>query len=1036
MKRSTTFRRWCSILAVAVSVAGLAEVTAAPAQAATAVRPTAHHAKATHRAAPREAGGAAQPNAIVCSATVSLGTTSACDLPAGGGTAEYTFTVPSADMIRMRAVMPGVNNVPDTLALSTSGGTSVCSQMVQATQVECAVSSAGDYRVDVTVNAQVTVYTTIDSIQQASCDPAPDLTVGAPGTAVDIADPSGSWCAALAGVPAHAVLDLTLDVNGDEGLDVRVYAMSGKKLCTASDVTAFARTDCTVSGGAGYRVFATPYDSTPQDAVLIATRESNPNGCGSGAPDAFGVPASRQDTLAPHQEQCYTFAANATDGLGVHLYAVDGVTSSLAWKVRDAAGTAVCAGGVDARLTSCPDLPATGNYGLFVSTLARDSGSYLVSLVDFGSAAGCAHPRLAWTSGPTAGTLDAGQVDCESFTTTASGFVRAALYGADGFMLISDHGHVACIFIGGGDCAVSIGTYRLVTFSSLRTSASYRVWLINMSDSAGCTRSTPDTFGVAPQHAAVLDANTLSVCFTISVPADSVYWTRAASATLDTTVDILTDTGSHLPCSGLMACHFTDAGTYLVVVYRTSLEDPASSNGTAAVGLYRVDQPQGCVQLGTSFTDPAASGTLALAQVDCHVIGAQVGDSVVVRAVSSQARIATTMFDHNGGPEPCSAAQGGISTCDLYGAGGQFKALSAATAPGSVVYEIRIASISHPTGCTALPASPFGRAPAHTFALSDPADMRCFRISIPGTAPSKIAMRTVDVQAAGELPSVDLFRPPGAAACQGGLDFQTCDTDGPGPFVMVATGNDPATGTIGWYDFGSTAGCIAGPSLAFGQAPTPANISRRGSVVCLTLPPLLAGDVARFAFAPTPKGSLYYARVIGPSGLVPCPHLVGDFDSSDPAPLDCGVGSPVTARVIVWADDAQTTRTGAFGMHAWRLNEPTGCEQIGTLRDGFGPLVGELADRNDEVCYEAWGGPGTLSITTSNDDIPPDVPELQIRRSSTGRFRCSVVGSGLCSLFGNGNYLYELLVRRNPQDADIAGHYRVEGTCTTTHCGP
>ncbi len=318
--------------------------------------------------------------AMVCNQAVALGSTTPCSIPAGGGMARYRFTVPSADTVRFRAAVPD-SNPGRTLVLSKGDGTEICSKE-SFPEFDCAVPAGGNYRLDVTLFEGATVYTTIDSVLTASCGPPIDTTVGNTGSTVHIAVPGGSWCAGL-DVAAGEGLEMVLDVNTDQGLHVSVYDDAGRSLCEIGNVNAFTRPGCLlVGGGDGYRLFASPYDDTAQDMVLIVTQITHPTGCVNRPLDSFGVPASRKGVLAAHQQRCYRVVGAAGHGVGGHLFARSGPSGTLFWRLTSATGAQVCSGGpADSthRLTACT-LPADGDYYVFVVD-ARSCGREVRAVV-------------------------------------------------------------------------------------------------------------------------------------------------------------------------------------------------------------------------------------------------------------------------------------------------------------------------------------------------------------------------------------------------------------------------------------------------------------------------------------------------------------------------------------------------------------------------------------------------------------------------------------------------------------------------------
>jgi hypothetical protein len=303
-------------------------------------------------------------------------------------------------------------------------------------------------------------------------------------------------------------------------------------------------------------------------------------------------------------------------------------------------------------------------------------------------------------------------------------------------------------------------------------------------------------------------------------------------------------------------------------------------------------------------------------------------------------------------------------------------------------------------------------------------DLRCYRITMPDFGLVGVRM----VGGNPFRPAVTLHGNGASGLCSVNSEFGWCAAPGPGNYLLVASGTEPTSGTLGWLDLASSAGCRLGPNLGFDEAAAPNRISGRGALGCTTLP-YVGRDRARLAFGSSAPGVNLHALLLSAYGQPIC-----SFRSGDLFPANCRIpgSEPGPVRLVAFADEQSTAFTGTYRLHAWRLNNPTGCTDVGSLRPGFGPLVGELADRNDEACYLATARQGTLAVTTANDDLPADVPLAQLERTS-GILHCSVHGSGSCALESG---TYALLVQRSPQDADFTGRYRIQGTCTDGRCGP
>ncbi len=370
------------------------------------------------------------------------------------------------------------------------------------------------------------------------------------------------------------------------------------------------------------------------------------------------------------------------------------------------------------------------------------------------------------------------------------------------------------------------------------------------------------------------------------------------------------------------------------------------------------------------------------------------------------------------------------STCTLTGTG-PYRVVTytfANSTDPTPSYRLRISSLTRAAGCSPLAVTPFGHAPSRVIDESDPIDMRCYQLARP--AGGRIGTEIVDAAAPTFNIRVDVYSPSLQRICSLSTNLGTCVTPTAGTYLIVVHSADGFAGRIGVFDYASAVGCVPGPTLAFGTAPTAGQIAKAGAIACLTVP-LVTGDRARLNFGPTAPDVTFAASLVDDAGQVVC-GVENDFLE----PSDCRVKGPVagSARILVSiVTFASTAQVGAFSLHAWRLDDPTGCQDIGSLRTGFGPLVGTLADSQDEACYTARAHVGSLAVTTSNDNSPTRVPTAEFLRAS-GVVACRVTGSGTCGLTLNGGYT--IVVRRQFLGKPFFGHYRVSGDCTSETCGP
>ncbi len=983
---------------------------------------------------------AASPRSFVpgCGGSVALGSTSTCDFPAGGGTARYRVTVAAADTIRMRAAVP--TGVTPMVTVRAADGTSLCTQFTRS-QGQCEVPSAGLYLVDVELDRSDTAYTTIDSARTpGSCAASPNLSVGTAGVPISLTD-GASWCASLAAVGGD-VLEAVLDENADHLLDVRVYDDTGAPQCSMA-VSAFGRSQCTPVAGTGLRMFATFSEDVAQNTTLILARVSHPAGCRTGVPDTFGSAPTRRATLRAHQQRCYRFTAGAGAGdrVGMHLLALGGSSSTLTWRIRDDDGQVMCAGTPGATVSPCT-LPAGGWYTLFVSTLGRSVVRYVAALTDLRAGTGCTPlAGTAWGQAPTAGSLGVGQVNCHTFTAAPGHQVRLTVFDNQAHvtaaLVVDSAGASVCSsFTGRLDCNLTgAGPYRVLESASALAPADYRLWITDLDSTDGCSPTDLDAMGSGPTRTGELTADTIAVCWTFHAAQLSAYLSRALTVSGAVFprweirgVDSPTACISYADLPG--NCRIDVAGTYLLVVTPNFGSEDPTQIGTVRVGLWRIDRPSDCPVLVTAFGRPAVVGSIATPlEADCHRFTGSPNDLVFVRADSDHPGITTMIFDAEGN-RICF----GPGTCRLTGPGA-YRLITFALGSTTTPYRLRVASLTSQRGCRMLRPSTFGRGPTRAFALDGAADIACYRLDRAASF-GQLAVRTVaaDPTAPGSRARVSLYRPDGNQICSDTVELLACTAAGAGPFLAVVVAPNAAEGILGWADLTATEGCATAPSLAFGSAPVPGRIARRGAIGCTTVP-LAPREQVRLAFA-DPAGvapAELHGWLVDGYGRRLC-----EFGSASPGwHVDCRpAGNTVGPyRVLVWADEDAGVFTAKYALHAWRLTKPSGCTRLPLPVDGFGPLVGTLADSTDQACYQVRVASGDIfQLATSNDDVPANVPQVQFVQPN-GTVACSAQGTGhSCSTPTGGRWA--VIVLRGTGAPDVVGHYRVSAVCTNPACGP
>jgi hypothetical protein len=453
----------------------------------------------------------------------------------------------------------------------------------------------------------------------------------------------------------------------------------------------------------------------------------------------------------------------------------------------------------------------------------------------------------------------------------------------------------------------------------------------------------------------------------------------------------------------------------VVVAQYSDVYDP-TQGGVVRVGLWRLDQPTGCVATSTSFAAPGLDASFeGPDEVDCATV-ITLGPEVL--AVNS------------GGPEDLSVQHQiynavGRRVCVLYPGGecrvhdaGTYHVLTYSLLKQVTPYTMSVRSVTRHRGCSRTVLRDFGMPPNTAFDVEPgvPACLVFVRTSSTGRVLLRVHTNS------GPTPRSALHDTNGKAFCVGTFGARVCTTRGTGPFVLVLSNYAPSTGVAGFYSTAESGGCGTTPSLGFDANPLHGSIHRAGEVDCVDLGASSERRILRLAVASVPAGSVLHFGLFDSNGVSRCEVLSTDYFRYQ----SCTIHAGVAVRVLTWLDEGQSVSTGQYRIHVWDVHHPVGCVSLGGAAGGLGPVLGQLADPNDQDCYQFSAPAGTiLHFTVTNDGTSDEVPVVDVLRSDGDR-HCQIFGGvGTCTISISGQYS---LVVFGASGVPAAVRYRIEAT--------
>ncbi|WP_405583625.1 hypothetical protein [Streptomyces sp. NBC_01190] len=435
-----------------------------------------------------------------------------------------------------------------------------------------------------------------------------------------------------------------------------------------------------------------------------------------------------------------------------------------------------------------------------------------------------------------------------------------------------------------------------------------------------------------------LPLDTVHVCASIAVNGSDTY-TVTTSAADDLLTIQLTETddaevtgqltgpdGAEVNCSitgwyGPASCPTGAAGAYTLVI-----TDSYGSGGyTLAVSSLRTSPCTALTENELAFGAAPLTGSIAAGGASaCYAPAtgaATSGDLLRIGGLSYE--LQATVYDASG-TSVCTVGPYG-DTCTLSGTG-PYRVVLRDTYAQAVSYDVTLNRLSHPAGCAALPAAPFGD-PGEAVASGSlrVGEVACRTVTLPDGA---AAVSLQGGESTSGTTSWTLYTADGQQVCAGN-DDATCDTlPGAGAYTLLLENTsvfDPAAYAVAVLPLTSTTGCAATVGTAYDLPLLHGTLASPVQTDCRPFSGT-AGDRVDLA------ASGVRATIVDPSGTPSCSRDTGDGSSQDGCVLTgAGPYRVITAGTYDF--------TGAYVLRIARLSQPAGCTPLPPQAYGTDPAI-------------------------------------------------------------------------------------------------
>ena len=803
---------------------------------------------------------------------------------------------------------------------------------------------------------------------------------------------------------------LRMTLSGSGWMQGVLHNAAGEPLCQLD------HPECRLSGDGPYRFFL--YEGYGDEAAytLRLTRMSRPAGCAPLPVSHFGDRAAAPVTgrVGPDGADCYTFAATS----GQHLVQTrDG--SSAYWRIRGDDGAELCSKNGSG---SWCDLPAAGRYHYVVENLDTwGDHQYAASIVDLGSAEGCAAPiGTGWAAPPVEFTMSELAVVCQPFTASPGERVEVVTDYGYGWITDSTGARICDGQEEGDGCVLpGPGPYRVLAHFTGWGDPQVRIQVRSLSAPTGCPVVTTSAFGTAP---AAPDGIR---CRTLTVPAAGRYVLRAVDASNEGRYHRVFDDAGTRVCDGYGWCDLPAAGSYTMI---------ADQDSGAFTTFFAPIGGPGCVPVSDQgATQGSHEGRFAgLGQTDCLQLPTAAGTTVTPLLPEDATGVSY--------PDLSVVDANGEYVCDLEYLSGQGCRLEG-TAPFRAVvrarggevtgaYRLGFQRTDRMTSCAALPQGRMGSTTGATVSFAAGRYATCLAVPADAHAAQEIVSFT-RTAGAGDARAV-VFGDDGRYACgtsAGPSRFASCDlVAGRAYNVLVTADAVDATYRVNRRD-SSPAGATCTPvtSTTFAGAPSTGSIAARDDVRCHRITGAAATDAFFLGVRSHDRALRYWVTDAAGRQMNCLSHY-----------LPCHLSGSTAYQVFLYADPAGDPEP--YALDTWRVNAngtlPAECPaEAGSTAYGFGPISGVLDGGRPGACLTLPVRPGDeYLVDLRNSEGGEAVPEpFMVSGGRIDNCSWSSAGGQSCDVSHNersGKALFVLWsweLGRYP--------YRAEARCGYPLCG-
>ncbi|MFF3112398.1 hypothetical protein ACFVSN_24785 [Kitasatospora sp. NPDC057904] len=355
---------------------------------------------------------------------------------------------------------------------------------------------------------------------------------------------------------------------------------------------------------------------------------------------------------------------------------------------------------------------------------------------------------------------------------------------------------------------------------------------------------------------------------------------------------------------GMLRCAIAQAGTYTLQV-----RDGSGRTNGLSVSYLPLLSTTACRTM--SATDLALGsptllhGSLPVGSTgDCYALGdLTTGD--VLRTHVSAFQIIQIVYDATG-KEVCNTRsnQNTEIDCKLTGQA-PFRMTAQQISGAAQTYDLTLARLTHPDGCTIVEPQAFGTGPDLTLA------QRCRTLRVTEQAQYSFAPVTAD----GSTLNGGLYGPDGTQLYGGCAKGEGCDL-APGDYTWVVEARNVNAGAFGmaFHSGKETRGCTATNDTGLTSGPATGTFGARGQQFCLTLPTATGSGVYLLNRPPT-GGTGAFAAVYDAAGAKQC-----DNGGANTPSAVCKLAGTAPFRAVL---SGEVNKSYALVIH--RTGETAGC---------------------------------------------------------------------------------------------------------------